>query len=111
MSHFASFFFRCFCRLSTFCTCQLRLAFVFQLCAGVGGADAGGAGGAGDGVCFVGVACLVGVACVVGVVVAVAAAAVAAVGAAAVAAGVVVVAMCRGLKKGLRTAVVFCPKP
>ena len=30
-------FLRCFCRLSTFCTCQLRLAFVFQLCAGVGG--------------------------------------------------------------------------
>ena len=26
-----------FCRLSTFCTCQLRLAFVFQLCAGVVG--------------------------------------------------------------------------
>ena len=48
--HFASFFsvfsyvsrishrlLRCFCRLSTFCTCQLRLPFVFQLCAGVGG--------------------------------------------------------------------------
>ena len=33
--HFASFL-RCFCRLSTFCTCQLRLAFVFQLCAGMG---------------------------------------------------------------------------
>ena len=30
-------FLRCFCRISTFCTCQLRLAFVFQLCAGVGG--------------------------------------------------------------------------
>ena len=30
-------FLRCFCRLSTFCTCQLRLAFVFRLCAGVGG--------------------------------------------------------------------------
>ena len=30
-------FFRCCCRLSTFCTCPLRLAFVFQLCAGVGG--------------------------------------------------------------------------
>ena len=36
-------FLRCFCRLSTFCTCQLRLAFVFQLCAGVGGM-----GGMGD---------------------------------------------------------------
>ena len=36
-------FLRCFCRLSTFCTCQLRLAFVFQLCAGVGG-DWGGGG-------------------------------------------------------------------
>ena len=35
-------FLRCFCRLSTFCTCQLRLAFVFQLCAGVGGGDGGG---------------------------------------------------------------------
>ena len=37
-------FLRCFCRLSTFCTCQLRLAFVFQLCAGV----RGGWGGGGD---------------------------------------------------------------
>ena len=35
-------FLRCFCRLSTFCTCQLRLAFVFQLRAGVGGGDGGG---------------------------------------------------------------------
>ena len=34
-------FLRCFCRLSTFCTCQLRLAFVFQLCAGVGGKGGG----------------------------------------------------------------------
>ena len=34
-------FLQCFYRLSTFCTCQLRLAFVFQLCAGVGG-DGGG---------------------------------------------------------------------
>ena len=34
-------FLRCFCRLSTFCTCQLRLAFVFQLCAGVRGGDGG----------------------------------------------------------------------
>ena len=39
-------FLRCFCRLSTFCTCQLRLAFVFQLCAGV----VGGMGGGGDNV-------------------------------------------------------------
>ena len=38
-------FLRCFCRLSTFCTCQLRLAFVFQLCAGVGGGWRGGGGG------------------------------------------------------------------
>ena len=30
-------FLRYFCRLSTLCTCQLRLASVFQLCAGVGG--------------------------------------------------------------------------
>ena len=30
-------FVRCFCRHWTFCTCQLRLAFVFQLRAGVGG--------------------------------------------------------------------------
>ena len=37
---------RCFCRLSTFCTCQLRLAFVFQLCAGWGGMG-GGDGGVG----------------------------------------------------------------
>ena len=37
---------RCFCRLSTSCTCQLRFAFVFfQLCAGVGGGDLGGGGG------------------------------------------------------------------
>ena len=35
-------FLRCFCRLSTFCTCQLRLAFVFQLCAGVRGRGMGG---------------------------------------------------------------------
>ena len=35
VSHFASLFLRCFCRLSNFCTCQLRLEFVFQLCAGV----------------------------------------------------------------------------
>ena len=35
-------FLRCFCRLSTFCTCQLRLAFVFQLCAGVRGGMGGG---------------------------------------------------------------------
>ena len=35
-------FLRCFCRLSTFCTCQLRLAFVFQLCAGVRGRMGGG---------------------------------------------------------------------
>ena len=41
------FFLRCFCRLSTFYTCPLRLAFVFQLCAGVGG---GGMGGRGDNV-------------------------------------------------------------
>ena len=40
-------FLRCFCRRSTFCTCQLRLAFVFQLCAGVGGGMGGGEGGAG----------------------------------------------------------------
>ena len=37
-------FLRCFCRLSTFCTCQLRLAFVFQLCAGVRGRGMGGGG-------------------------------------------------------------------
>ena len=30
-------FLRCFRRLSTVCTCQLGLAFVFQLCAGGGG--------------------------------------------------------------------------
>ena len=56
---FASFFsvFSCLCRLShrylqcfghlsTFCTCQLRLALVFELCAGVwgGGGDGGGGG-------------------------------------------------------------------
>ena len=41
VSHFASVF-TVFCRISTFCTCQLRLAFVFQLCAGVGGGDGGG---------------------------------------------------------------------
>ena len=35
-------FLRCFCRLSTFCTCQLRLALVFQLCAGVKGGMGGG---------------------------------------------------------------------
>ena len=35
-------FLRCFCRLSTFGTCQLRLAFVFQLCAEVRGGDGGG---------------------------------------------------------------------
>ena len=29
----------CFGHLSTFCTCRLRLAFVFQLCAGVWGGD------------------------------------------------------------------------
>ena len=29
-------FLRCFCRLSTFCTCRLTLRFVFQLRAGVG---------------------------------------------------------------------------
>ena len=33
---------RCFCRLSTFCACQLRLAFVCQLCAGDGGGGWGG---------------------------------------------------------------------
>ena len=31
-----------FCHLSTFCTSRLRLAFVFQLCAGVLGGDGGG---------------------------------------------------------------------
>ena len=41
---FSHRFLRCFCRLSTFCTCQLRLAFVFQLCAGVVGGDGGGGG-------------------------------------------------------------------
>ena len=38
VSHFASVF-TVFCRLSTFCTCRLRLAVVFQLCAGMGGVD------------------------------------------------------------------------
>ena len=38
-------FLRCFCRLSTFCTCQLTLAFVFQLCAGGGGGWGVGWGG------------------------------------------------------------------
>ena len=38
-------FLRCFCRLSTFCTCQLRLAFVVQLCAGVRGGMGRGRGG------------------------------------------------------------------
>ena len=33
---------QCFGHLSTFCTCQLRLALVFQLCAGVWGGDGGG---------------------------------------------------------------------
>ena len=28
---------QCFVRLAIFCTCQLRLILVFQLCAGVGG--------------------------------------------------------------------------
>ena len=37
-------FLQYFCRLSTFCTCRLGLAFVFQLCAGVWG----GWGGGGD---------------------------------------------------------------
>ena len=36
---------QCFGHLSTFCTCQLRLALVFELCAGVGGGWAGGGGG------------------------------------------------------------------
>ena len=35
-------FLQCFCHLSTFCTCQLRLAFVFELCAGVWGRGDGG---------------------------------------------------------------------
>ena len=41
VSHFASVF-AVFCHLSTVCTCQLRLAFVFELCAvwgGWGGGD------------------------------------------------------------------------
>ena len=33
---------QCFSHLSTFCTCQLRLALVFELCAGVWGGDGGG---------------------------------------------------------------------
>ena len=33
---------QCFGHLSTFCTCQLRLALVFELCAGVWGGDGGG---------------------------------------------------------------------
>ena len=37
-------FLQCFGHLLTFCTCRLRLAFVFQLCAGV----RGGMGGGGD---------------------------------------------------------------
>ena len=35
-------FLRCLGRLSTFCTCQLRLALVFKLCAGVKGGMGGG---------------------------------------------------------------------
>ena len=35
---------QCFGHLSTFCTCQLRLALVFELCAGVWG-DGGWGGG------------------------------------------------------------------
>ena len=34
---FSHRFLQCFGHLSTFCTCRLRLAFVFQLCAGVWG--------------------------------------------------------------------------
>ena len=58
---FASFFsvFSCLCRLShrylqcfghlsTFCTCQLRLALVFELCAGVWGGRGDGGGGGDD---------------------------------------------------------------
>ena len=37
VSHFTPVFAVFFCYLSTFCTCQLRLAFVFELCAGVWG--------------------------------------------------------------------------
>ena len=33
---------QCFGHLSTFCTCQLRLALVFELCAGVCGGDGRG---------------------------------------------------------------------
>ena len=33
---------QCFGHLSTFCTCQLRLALVFELCAGFGGDGRGG---------------------------------------------------------------------
>ena len=36
---------QCFGHLSTFCTCQLRLAFVFQLSAGVWAGEIGGGGG------------------------------------------------------------------
>ena len=36
---------QCFGHLSTFCTCQLRLALVFELCAGE---LCGGDGGGGD---------------------------------------------------------------
>ena len=37
-------FLQCFGHLLTFCTCRLRLAFVFQLCAGVRGGMGGGGG-------------------------------------------------------------------
>ena len=37
-------FLQCFGHLSTFCTCRLRIAFVFQLCAGVWGGDGAGGG-------------------------------------------------------------------
>ena len=37
-------FLQCFCHLSTFCTCQLRLAFVFELCAVSSGGDGVGGG-------------------------------------------------------------------
>ena len=36
---------QCFGHLSTFCTCQLRLALVFELCAGLWGGDGRGEGG------------------------------------------------------------------
>ena len=46
--HFASVFTVFFCRLSTFCTCRRGLAFVFQLCAGVGPGGGLGVGGGDD---------------------------------------------------------------